>query len=433
MSERLTVLVQAYACNPRQGSEEGVGWGWVKAIAEHHDLHVLTAEYHRADIEEQLRQDELLEQRVEFHFVPARWWHYRPSPIWVAIENSILKPVMNVSYRLWQRDAYRMALRLSRATAFDLVHVITYVGFRFPGSYWKMPCPLVWGPIGGLENTPWRYFPVLGLRGGIMFAGRNLLNSLDRSLLPGPKKAFRKAEGGIIAATSSIQEEIRKRYGVDSVVRCEIGVDASSGRHSIVEREADQPLEIIWSGLHIARKALPLLLGVLSELPDEMRWRLTVLGSGPLTGKWQQLAESLELQSRITWTGRVSRDEAVARTAKSHVMVISSVYDLTSTVIVEALSAGLPVICPAHYGFKDAVDESCGVRVNTGSLDTIRKGMKEALLRIYDDETLRQRLAHGAFVRAEQFCWRDLGILVSQIYRAKAAKAALPGGVTATQ
>jgi glycosyltransferase involved in cell wall biosynthesis len=433
MSERLTVLVQAYACNPRKGSEEGVGWGWVKAIAEHHDLHVLTAEYHRADIEEQLRQDELLQQRVKFHFVQARWWHYAPSPTWVAIENSALKPVMNIAYRLWQRDAYRTALRLSKTTAFDLVHVITYVGFRFPGSYWKMPYPLVWGPIGGLENTPWRYFPVLGLRGGIMFAGRNLLNSLDRSLLPGPKKAFRKAEGGIIAATSSIQREIRNRYGVDSIVRCEIGVDASPAKHSIIEREANQPLEIVWSGLHIARKALPLLLNVLSELPDEMRWRLTVLGSGPLTSKWQQLAKSLELQSRITWTGRVSRDEAVARTANSHVMVISSVYDLTSTVIVEALSVGLPVVCPSHYGFRDAVDDSCGILVDTSSLDAIREGMKEALLRLYDDETLRQRLAHGAFVRAEQFCWRDLGKLVSQIYRSKVAEATLPGSVTATQ
>lgn len=48
---RLKVLISAYACNPYKGSELGVGWGWVNAIAEHHDLSVMVAEYHRADIE----------------------------------------------------------------------------------------------------------------------------------------------------------------------------------------------------------------------------------------------------------------------------------------------------------------------------------------------------------------------------------------------
>ena len=37
-TKRLKVLVSAYACNPNQGSEEGVGWGWVNAPQEAHEL-----------------------------------------------------------------------------------------------------------------------------------------------------------------------------------------------------------------------------------------------------------------------------------------------------------------------------------------------------------------------------------------------------------
>jgi hypothetical protein len=255
MSRRLIILVQAYACNPVKGSEEGVGWGWVRAISEKHDLHILTAEYHRKDIEERLEQEPELCKRMRFHFVPARTYHYRPTPFWTAIENSPLKPIMHMAYRMWQRDAFNLARSLMASVNFDIVHVITYVGFRFPGAYWKLPLPLVWGPIGGLENTPWRYFTVLGWWGGFTFAGRNILNTLDKLMLPGPKRAFRKAEGGVISATSSIKKEIRKWYGVDSVVRCEIGAVPRPPGDQTSCREEGQPLRIVWSGLHIAGKA----------------------------------------------------------------------------------------------------------------------------------------------------------------------------------
>lgn len=66
MNGRLKVLVAAYACNPRLGSEEGVGWGWVTAISRLHDLWVFTAEFHRGDIERALAASPDLRGRVRF-------------------------------------------------------------------------------------------------------------------------------------------------------------------------------------------------------------------------------------------------------------------------------------------------------------------------------------------------------------------------------
>jgi glycosyltransferase involved in cell wall biosynthesis len=421
VSRRLNVLVQAYACNPKYGSEEGVGWGWVTAVAEHHDLHVLTAAFHQADIEAALEDNPQLRERIQFHYVPHRAWHYQPTPGWQYIEASLAKPIMHMAYRSWQREAYRYAVNLSEATPFDLVHVITYVGFRFPGQYWKMSLPLVWGPIGGLENTPWRYFGVFSLAGVIKYTGRNFINTLHKLLLISPKKAFRKAgDGGVIAATSAIRGEIRRWYGVDSVVRCEIGTVGQPDAVEISERHDDEPLRIVWSGLHEDRKALPLLLEALALVPDSVNWSLTVLGTGLLTNRWQELAARLGVADKVTWTGRISRDAAVARMAQSHVMVVTSVMDLTSTVIIEALCVGLPVICPDHYGFTDAIDETCGFKVPTTSLDEISRGIARALEEIHNDEANRQQLARGALQRAKHFGWEETGRLVSRIYEAHA-------------
>jgi hypothetical protein len=55
MTTRLKVLISAYACSPYKGSEPGVGWGFVAALAEHHDLWVIVEEEKfRTDIERYL-------------------------------------------------------------------------------------------------------------------------------------------------------------------------------------------------------------------------------------------------------------------------------------------------------------------------------------------------------------------------------------------
>jgi hypothetical protein len=150
-NKTLKVLVASYACNPFKGSEEGVGWGWVKAISGYHDLYVITASYHRDDIQKALSEDTGLADRLHFFYVPHKRWHYRPTRGWKFIENSVLKLIMNYAYRIWQRDAYQLARELNRQYEFDLIHQITYVGFRFPGHLWKLGALLYGAQSAGLR------------------------------------------------------------------------------------------------------------------------------------------------------------------------------------------------------------------------------------------------------------------------------------------
>jgi len=306
MQKRLKVLVSAYACNPCKGSEEGVGWGWVNAIAKYHDLWVITADYHREDIERKIRKGNGPYQNVRFHYVPPKPWHYTLTRGWRFIEGSLLKPVMNWAYIQWQRDAFRLGTELHKKIQFDLVHLITYVGFRFPGYLWKLDIPFVWGPIGGLENTPWRFLPKLGMTGCVYYAFRNIRNALHRRFLPRPKQAFRKANGAVIAATSGIREEIHKWYDADSHVIAEVGPPSSiATSHSI--RKPGEPLKLAWSGLHLPGKALPFLLRSLSALRHTVSYKLDILGTGPCTKKWQRLANTLGIGEACKWHGWLPR------------------------------------------------------------------------------------------------------------------------------
>jgi len=406
MERRLKVLVAAYACSPCRGSEAGVGWGWVNAISRRHDLWVLTGDCNRADIE--AHRDAHPEDcaNVAFRYVPRTRWLtleklWEPSYLW--------------TYRRWQRDAFRLAERLHEQVGFDLTHQLTYVGFRIPGHLWKLDVPFVWGPIGGLENTPWRFLPTLGLRGGVYYAGRNVVNSLHRRCLVAPRRAFRKARGGIIAATEGIRKAIQEFYGEASEVVCEIGPpERRAAAHSV--RRDGEPLRICWSGQHLPGKALPLLLRAVAALPSGVAWELHILGDGWCMRPWRRLARRLGIDGKCSWYGWLPRDQAVAVMHDSHAFVITSLKDLTSTVLVEALSQGLPVIALDHCGFQTALTDGCAVKVPVLRPAQVVAGIRDALAGLAADEGLRRRLAAGALERSGAFAWEAKADAVDAIY-----------------
>jgi glycosyltransferase involved in cell wall biosynthesis len=415
---RYRVLISAYACNPYKGSEEGVGWGWVKAIARHHELWVITAAFHRPDIEKAVAEEPDGLAHVRFCYVPHQPWHYAPTPKWLRIEMSCLKPLMNLAYAAWLKDAYRLGVQLHQENQFDLIHQLTYVAYRFPGHLWKLGTPFVWGPIGGFGNVRWRFLSTLGLHGAIHYGGRNIINLLQKSLLRKPKQAFRKAgaQGGIIAATDDTRAEIRRWYGQDSEVLCEIGLlSQAPGQPS--QRQDGEPLKIVWSGFHYPGKGLPFLLTALSRLPRNANWQLSILGQGPYTARWQQLAENLGVNGRGHWLGQLPRQEAVSVMRQARVLVITSVHDLTSTVLLEALSQGVPVICPDYAGFATVVTEDCGIKVPLSTPQQFVGDLSTAILTLTQSESLRRRLAEGALIRARDYTWDEKAWRIDAIYR----------------
>ena len=214
---RLRVLVSAYACHPYRGSEDGVGWGWLRTIAERHDVHVITADFQREPIERWCTEHPGDAAAITFHHVPRRWFHYRPTRGWRFVESTVLKPLMNLAYAQWLRDAARLARALDAEHDYHLVHLVTYVGYRFPGRYDALGKPLVWGPIGGLENTRWRFLPALGVGGALYYAGRNVVNSLQRRWLPSPRRVVLAVVGAIERLTRD--EDLRRRLAAGALVR----------------------------------------------------------------------------------------------------------------------------------------------------------------------------------------------------------------------
>jgi glycosyltransferase involved in cell wall biosynthesis len=403
----MKILVSAYACSPSRGSEPGVGWHFVKAMAAYHDLWVITEESEfRAGIEAELRRDADLARRVHFRFVrrsrhPLLWRLWPPAYYW--------------SYRAWQRKALELARDLHREVGFDLAHQLNLVGFREPGYLWQLGVPFVWGPVGGTQNVPWRFLGELGLYGAMYHLCRNVVNHLHVGLLRRPRLAAAAAGRGLIAATQETRRAFLGRWGADSTVISEVGA-AGPGDRAATERLAREPLRIAWSGQHKPAKALPLLLGALAQLPATLPWRLDVLGDGPCTMKWRRMASRLGIGGGCRWHGWLDRGAAMSVVARAHVFVITSLKDLTSTVLLEALSAGVPVVALDHCGFAEVVTAECGIKIPLASPRQVKNDLADALVKLADNEPLRRRLARGAAGRATDFNWQSKAEALNDVY-----------------
>jgi glycosyltransferase involved in cell wall biosynthesis len=169
--------------------------------------------------------------------------------------------------------------------------------------------------------------------------------------------------------------------------------------------------------MHLHGKALHLLLRAAARLPKDLNYSIEILGDGPCNRAWRALASRLRIDDRCHWHGWLPRDQSLAVMQDSHVFALTSLKELTSTVSVEAISLGLPVICLDHCGFADLVTDECGIKIYPGSADQIASELAGALCALYLDEALRQRLAQGAIRRSRDYSWQAKMESLDEIYR----------------
>lgn len=406
MQKRLKILVSCYACSPYRGSEPGMGWSFVSGLSKHHDVYVITEkEKWEQDINKALEEFNIT--NVKFHFIQKKRGRtlrkiWPPSYYWF--------------YKKWQKNAYKLAKQLDAEENFDIIHQLNMVGYREPGFLWKINKPFVWGPIGGTQNVPWHLFKVFNFYGKLFYGGRNIFNLMQMHFLKRPKLAAKKRVTKLIAATPDIKRDIKTLWNKDSEIITEVGADTFIDIKP-VDRNSNKTLKIVWSGQHTSGKALNILLKSLSVLDDEVQWHLDILGVGKETKSWKKQAHTLGIAKYCKWHGWVQKNEAIDTMKNAHVLCITSLKDLTSTVTIEAISLGLPIICLNHCGFAHVVNSSCGIKIKMESLNAIHIGFKNALEKLYFNENYRKELAQGAIERVKDFSWDKKIEKLNHIYK----------------
>lgn len=382
-----------------------MGWNFINGLRESHEVHVIVEkEKWEKDITRYIEENTIT--NIHFYFIQKK----RSRKL-----RKIWPPSYYWFYKMWQKKAYRLAKQLNEEENFDIIHQLNMVGYREPGYLWKIDKPFVWGPIGGTQNVPWRLFSVFNFYGKLFYGGRNVINSFQKHFLTRPRLAAKKKPSTLIAATPDIQKDILKLWGESSEIITEVGA-VNFEDSKTQDREKKEVLQLVWSGQHTSGKALNILLTSLSLLDTKINWQLDILGVGKETKHWKFLAKKLNISAHCKWHGWIPKKEALDIMQKGHLLCITSLKDLTSTITLESISLGLPIICLDHCGFAHVVNESCGIKIKLGSLKAIHTDFKEAIELLYNNESLRKELADGALERIKDFSWEKNVEKVNAIY-----------------
>ncbi len=413
----MKLLLMCYECSPYVGSEWAVGWGRLLGAAKIAETHVVTSEANYRDLT-RARAEGLMPRNVQFH---------TPEPD-QTLRTLEMKPGVFAynyeAYKHWQKLAKVYVEKLHATEHFDLVHQVNVCTFREPGYTFDLGIPYLWGPVGGSQNFPVSFLTALPPKEAIKEGLRGIANQLTLRH-PRVRQAARRA-AHVIGANSVNQRDFRRAFGREVELLLETGLHAvqKPDRSRFTARVSDKlagrtqrPLRLLWSGEHHTRKALPVLLRALLRLQTNTAWQLDVLGDGPMSTEWAKEVKRLGLQEKIQFLGQQAFTDAVAEMHKADVLCFTSLRDTSGNVVLEALAAGVPVLCFDHQGAGDMVDSSCGIKVAITSPKRAYKDWANAIEALAADPDRLFALSHGATERAEKFLWEANHKRVNQLYR----------------
>lgn len=326
----------AFACEPYRGSEPGVGFEMVRALAvaaRKHDwsAHVFTRPHRVQAIRQALAVDNL-EDALVIH--PIR------LPSWLVAVTKRRR--VRIAAVVWQMLAVRAVGKLVRTVSGPVVvHHATFATDGLPTFEWWLPRAVsrVLGPAGSSQAV------------NRSVKGESLLSALRRWVV-------RKNIRGLALAIAQ-NDDVRSQwrpYAPRIIVEPNVFVELPSGAGAppatpliaVVDGEG-RPSEqspdgaLVSIGLLQERKRHHLAISALAHL-DDSDTRLFIVGDGPLLQELQGQAVEWGVADRVFFTGKMRRDETLALLGRCRVLLHPSRQEGAPAVVGEAQSVGVPPV-----------------------------------------------------------------------------------------
>jgi glycosyltransferase involved in cell wall biosynthesis len=406
----MNILYIAYSCSPNHGSEDRIGWQVPLACGKDHKVFVITKEEHRAAIEEYRAQHP--ELQIQYHYVDI------PAVYKKMYKGFAYSGRLNI----WHKRAVVLAQQLCRSEKIDIIHQITPVEFRSIGDYGKIPdVKFVCGPVGGGE-----YIPV-GLKA---YAGRHMAEELLRAAL-NRISLIKLCFNGALSRCDTLlfANEETKRYlsaisskGQEAKCMTEIGIASDEIVFDRDEATVGSKRSFLVAGRLIYRKGHGFLLDALKELPKELDYTCTVLGSGPELQRLKKKCRCYGLDGRVQFKERVPFHEMEEIYRNTHVLIMPSIRETTGSVLLEAMSKGLPIVTVNGFGGAQLVTPASGWRYDGRTKKEFIEALKAALTECIEEPASVYLRGQNAAKSCQEHTWGQKVSHYLSIYRQMAAR-----------
>ncbi|MEZ4681703.1 MAG: glycosyltransferase family 1 protein [Caldilineaceae bacterium] len=302
-------------------------------------------------------------------------------------------------HRLW---THRVLAREIRHDPPDLLfvpaHVIPFTPMALLGQHSGVPAVVT------IHDLGYHYFPQAHSR-------------FQRYYLPVSTRWSAWVATEIIAVSQATASDLQRFYGVNAgkitVVHeapTPLAEDALST--GLIDQRAGNAVRAqyqlpICYGLYVGtlqpRKNLSRLLQAYTQLRQRelVSWSLVLVGAaGRQSELLKELADTLQIAADVHFLGYLSEAELVALYRGAHLFVFPSLFEGFGLPVLEAQSHGVPVMSANNSSIPEIAGDAA-LLVDPTDIDAIA----DAMLRLSEDEALRQQLIAAGYENVKRFSW----------------------------
>lgn len=192
----------------------------------------------------------------------------------------------------------------------------------------------------------------------------------------------------IIAVSNSLKEQIYNHFKRDATVIHNM-VNEEFFQMPIRKYTNRDKLIYISIGSLFYIKGHDILIKALSEVAQyTLDWELRIVGGGSEEKNLQNLIKQLGLENNIKIIGRRNKQEIISLLYDSDIFILPSRSENFSVAVLEALSAGLPVVATTCGGIRECINEKNGVLVSVEDVSGLAKSILDISknIELYDKQ-----------------------------------------------
>lgn len=401
-SRKLKIFISAYACEPNQGSEIGVGWHWVLEMSKYFDLWVLTRKSNEENIETWIAKHP---EYQSINFI------YFDLPYYLRFWKKGLRGVRTY-YNIWQWCTNNIVKKTMQANTIEIYHHLTYGNALWSVSNYGKKQFFVWGPTSVGDTIPKEYSSHYNLKSKII----EELRRLSVKLLSYNKGFKRRCNDAnlILCKTENTYKFIPDYCKPKSTIFTDVAVDILDTSDFNIERKEDKStVRYIAVGRLDAWRGFDLIIEAFVKAYQlNSKIRLEILGKGNDYWRLKELIVKNKMEYVISLSGQVSMHEYYQKMADCDVVVNPCLKEGAVTTAFDSMSFGKPLICIKTGGYTRCFHDDYAVLVPlTNRLNTISKLTEGVLLLTNEEERIKK--GNKAKQMSKDFIWQKKG---KQIY-----------------
>jgi glycosyltransferase involved in cell wall biosynthesis len=409
----MKLLIAAYSSNPYLGSEDWFAWSAIRCLAQDHELHVLTSVRNRASLA-QAKTEGLVPPNTHFYFAgQVKAWQSNRLRARLQVWNE---------YAAFVKDMLPVARELHQKIRFDIVHHITAASWRVASPLWRLGIPFVFGPIGGNEQFPTRFFPILS-PAAAAFELLRMSSNLASRFSPAVGIGIRRA-AHVFVANMETERLIKAIRGSDRAVsRLQPGFYPASAIEDFARFAAAKfftgPLRLFAGGNMEGRKGVALALLALARVKKngvDFRYRLAA--AGPEISHLKNLAARLGLNREVIFDDHLQGENYRRELGATHVFLLPSFRESTGLTMMEAMLAGCVPVVADCGGPGFIVTEACGYKIPVVHREQMIGQLAEAITAIDRNRKIISEKGQAAMKRiATDFSEENYRRIVNAVYQ----------------